>query len=341
MSLFNNKPLEVIVFGNSAVGKTSLLSSMYMDMEAKGVDRCRDLKFTTLDTDSFIQLRDKWVELRKNISDNVFTSSLVIPYDGTVEDTVKWPFAFETAKSKQQINFVDTKGSLTKDLSQTLRDRINNALLLFCVVDASILMERNDVDNEDLNCPITIKKILKDVLEDGDNKQPQSCVFILTKCEKYMHTRNGIERLAARFEKIYAPVLQYAAEQKFPLYYLPVQTMGCVEFSRIIPGSNPKKMQFKAISDKFQPVDVIFPLAFLLKELLIRLDMAQKSSWPIPGLRELLVWLLGMREDYQEYFKDLKDKLGQPMDFRGNRNGSSQHLDSIKDFWEYNQGSSK
>lgn len=321
---------EVIVFGNRAVGKTSLLSSMYMQMEAQGVTDCNGMKFSTLENGEFNILRDKWTELQNAITENEFTSSLVIPYNGTIALFTEHPFEFKTEKYQQIIKFIDTRGDATGQTDANLINRINESLLMLCVVDASILMELNEAKNEELNCPVTIKKILSDVLGDGDDKQPVSCMFILTKCEKYMHTLEERNRMAARFEKIFSPVFIYAAEKHFPLYYLPVQTMGCVEFSRIDPIT--EEMKFKTVNKAFKPVDVIFPLAYLLKTLLIHLNKRQEEApwwWKV-----MYYWLFNMKEkNFSAYYENLRKKLGNPIDFRGNRQGTSQHLDTM-DFWE-------
>ncbi len=316
MSWFN-KPLEVIVFGNIAVGKTSMLSSMYMEMEAQNVTSCNGMTFSAT-SDEFNVLRKKWLELRERITQGAFALPLDMDYQPTISKFNEHSFEFKTRGKNQRVNFVDTRGGLTDSSDSELIKRVNESFLTICVVDASILMGCNDLENEKQNSPLAIKKILWQILNDNDHKQPQSCLFVLTKCEKWMRTKEERDRMAKTFEKIFQPVLDFAVEKRFPLFYLPVQTIGCVEFSRIDPVT--KEMKFKAIGGTFQPVDVIFPLAFLLKVLL------QNRTW--------FEWILDLWfKDYEAYYQGLKEKVGVPIDFRGNKNGSGSTLESM-DFWE-------
>lgn len=322
----NVNALEVIVFGNSAVGKTSLLSSMYMQMEAQGVSSCNGMTFTPVDDEEFKILKNKWVSLRESIRSSEFTSPPPRPYQGTTQD-VEHDFVFQTRHNALPVRFVDTKGGATGNLDSKLIARINNSFLTICVVDAAILMECDDTTNDTLNCPHEIKRILQRILEDNDETAPISCMFVLTKCEKYMRTQEERKRMVARFEKIFSSALMYAADQRFPLFYLPVQTMGCVEFSMIDPIT--KELKFKTVNQNFQPKDVIFPLAHLLKVFLSYLNYRQENmSW----LEWITSWFYNVQEDYNLYYNTLIERVNRPIDFRGNLYGTSQHMEPM-DFW--------
>ena len=327
----NNKTLEIIVLGNRAVGKTSLLSSMYMQMEALGVTDCNGMKFSPVNDEEYKILENKWISLRQSIKDNEFTSAPVMPYEGTTED-VEHDFVLSTRNSKHTIRFVDTRGGDTESMSPDLISRIKNSHLMLCVVDASILMQCDQNDNDKLNCPTKIKQILSNVLDDNDSKKPFSCMFILTKCEKYMFTPEDRNRMAARFEKIFSPVLLYAAQKPFKLFYLPVQTMGCVEFSRIDPVT--KEMKFKTINKEFQPVDVVFPLAYVLRICLEKFyNSHQNMTWLGKFWQKISLLRKGLpKEDFQIYYEALQSKVGKPVDFRSNLSGSIPRLESIN-FW--------
>lgn len=352
----DNKDLafEVIVFGNRAVGKTSLLASMYMQMEDLGIASLDKTTFSPLDNEEFMILENKWNSLRETLRDNEFISAPVTPYEGT-QTFVEHDFVFRTLEEQFFVRFVDTKGADTGELNSELISRINNSFMTLCVVDAAILMERDDIDNDKLNCPKRIKRILENVLGDGDNKQPRSCMFVLTKCEKYIRTPEDRERLVKRFEHVYAPVLKYAADKRYPLFYLPVQTMGCVEFSRIDPLT--KEMKFKTVNKDFKPVDVIFPLAYLLKIFLEFLNILQqlqqqlrqqqireqqireqqKKTWlgwfkSLFTKEEKIEEVEVLQENFNHYYDTLKKMVKDPVDFRGNHNGTSERMESMN-FW--------
>ena len=332
----SNQDAEVIVIGNRAVGKTSLLASMYMYMEKNGLASIEGMTFKAEDDFEYKKLVEKWNELKTHIQENQFSSTLEIPYDGTVALFTPHWFEFRRTNkmkkiSSQKISFTDTKGGATNTLDQKLISRVNKSFVVFCVVDAAVLMECDDNENDTRNCPLEIKRILQRVLEDGDNIQPQACLFILTKCEKYMNTDNDRNELAERFNKIFKPVLAYAETMNYPLYYLPVQTMGCVEFSHIDPIKEEMIFNVLPLSKKpFAPKDVVFPLVFLMLCLLHVMEKKQERRGLIT---RILGWLLGWEEDFTSYYNELRQKLGNPTDFRSNLKGTANSM-RLCNFWK-------
>jgi len=325
------KTEEIIVIGNRAVGKTSLLSAMYMYMEQEGLASIGDMTFTAEDDSEYKVLVEKWNEMRRHIKTTQFTSTLNIPYSGTVATFNEHRFAFKTKKNSQTISFVDTKGGATSSLDANLIKRVNESFMTICVVDAAVLMECDEVENDERNCPKEIKRILQNVIEDGDNLQPKCCLFILTKCEKYMGDDRNRHVLANRFNKVFKTVLGYAKEKSFPLYYLPVQTMGCVEFSHINPIN--EEMIFRVLpleKHPFAPKDVVFPLVFIMLWLLYTMEEGQKK-WNI--LWKGMAWLFGWKEDFTAYNNQLRHRIGVPTDFRSNMEGAYDHMRECK-FWK-------
>lgn len=328
---YHENDLEVIVFGADAVGKTSLLSSMFMQMESQGVTSSNIMAFTPVDHKEFLILIDKWSSLHKKIQNDEFTSGSVIPYDGTTS-FIEHNFEFTTTGYRKVIKFIDAKSRIAENLNSNLISRIKNSFALLCVVDAAILMECDDIVNEQWNCPMTIKRILMKILDDGDKKQPISCMFILTKCEKYMRTPEDRDRLSERFEQVFGSVLNYAADKRFPLFYIPVQTMGCVEFSRIDPIT--KQMVFKTVNRELQPVDVIFPMIYALSAFM-QILIAINNKFLILSPPPTFDYYYRIREAlkiFDLYYNSLHDKVGSPTDFRGNRFGTSPSIKPM-DFW--------
>ena len=162
---------------------------------------------------------------------------------------------------------------MTGELDETLIARVNDAFGVFCVVDASVLMECPASVNDRFNCPKSVKKILKEVYSDGDDKQPRFVAFVLTKCEKYMATKKGQKELSAAFHKSYDNIVNMLNTVEVPpnVYALAIQTMTCVSFFKLndLTGFP----EFRVLPKKeFKTKDCAYPLVILLKEVINAID---------------------------------------------------------------------
>ncbi len=192
---------EIVMIGNAAVGKTSMLSALSKELDKFNLTNSLKLEPTT---EEFKILRDKWNEMLELVENQSVFSSLESAIEGTGVDFVEHKFKFTADGSpKANVVFVDTKGGLTNDLNEALRERVNKAFGVFCVIDAAVLMECSPSKRAKVNCSETVKCLLRNVYEDGDGQQPCFVSFVLTKCERYMQDAKTRKQLFNKFREEY------------------------------------------------------------------------------------------------------------------------------------------
>ena len=274
---------EVVMIGNTAVGKTSMLSVLSKELKKYNKAGRLQLKPTSSELDI---LEGKWNELLKQVENNDEFQPVTAKIDGTAEP-IEHPFEFRVeGKKKCDVVFVDTPGIFTRKRNKELIEKVNHAFGVFCVVDAAVLMECAESRNNELNCPAFVHEILEQVYSDGDKYQPTFIAFILTKCEKYMSTKSGRDRLAEKFQSSYGDVIDMLKspniEQTPKIYMLAIQTMGSVQFAELDENNEPV---FMVVEKSLTPKDCAYPLVLLLRNLITVLD--RKKGW-FTRLKELL-----------------------------------------------------
>ncbi len=288
---------EVVMIGNSAVGKTSMLSALSNELESYNLSGRVALEPTTHE---FKELQEQWKKMLRHVeSQKPFTTlSPDIGIDATLVNFVEHKFDFKVDDSVEaNVLFIDTRGGLTGELNEKLIARVNNAFGVFCVVDASVLMECRASQNEDYNCPKYVKKILKEVYCDGDDKQPYFIAFVLTKCEKYMATGKKQRELSVAFHKVYDNIVNMLKKVNKPpkVYVLAIQTMTCVSFLKLDARGWPEFQVRPA--EELKTKDCAYPLVILLKNLIEKKDKE--------------VGILGRIGQILGFITDLRDYLGE------------------------------
>lgn len=232
--------------------------------------------------------------------------------DGTL-NIVPHEFDFKVDGLKEAtVLFTDTKGGMTGELDKELIARVNGAFGVYCVVDASVLMECASFKNEKINCPKTIKRLLGEVYNDGDGKQPRFVAFVLTKCEKYMATKKGQEKLSTAFHKNYDNIVDMLnnVDAAPNIYALAIQTMTCVSFFKLNDSTG--LPEFRVLPQKeFKTKDCAYPLVILLKELIEAINQARRGGLGGVIIDELLK-LLGIRKNLKKYLDIVDEKVRVP-----------------------------
>ena len=289
---------EVVMIGNTAVGKTSMLSALSNELDAYNLSGKVALEPTTHE---FRELQKQWKQMLQRVdSQKPFTAlSPDSGIDATLVNFVEHKFDFKVDDSDEAtVLFTDTRGGLTGELNEKLIARVNNAFGVFCVVDASVLMECSASQNEDYNCPKFVKKLLKEVYCDGDDKQPRFVAFVLTKCEKYMATGKGQRELSVAFHKVYDNIMDMLKKVNMPpnVYALAIQTMTCVSFLKLDAKGWPEFQVLRA--KELKTKDCAYPLVILLKNLIETLDAKV-------GFFGRIFQALGFMTDLREYLGEV------------------------------------
>ncbi len=293
---------EIVMMGNTAVGKTSMLS--VLSRELKAFNQAGKLQFKPTSSE-FDVLDDKWNKLLKELEDSDEFLPVPPSYNGTA-DFVEHPFELKTdGKKKCDVVFVDSPGGFTRKRHAELIERVNNALGVFCVVDASVMMSCATSRNNELNRPAAIEEILNTVLTDGDEKQPRFVTFVLTKCERWMRDGKDRMRLSKKFHACFDKTIAMLKSAAKPpaVDMVAIQTMGVVEFAELNDNDDPV---FVVVDKSMAPVDCAFPLVIMLRNVL-------KELIDGAGIWKRLFVALGLTDDLREYLKGLEDKMEKPV----------------------------
>lgn len=293
---------EIVMMGNTAVGKTSMLSVLSRELKKFNKAGKLQLKPTSSEFDI---LNDKWNELLKEIEQSDEFLPMRARLDAT-GDFIEHPFEFRVeGKKKCDVVFVDSPGRYTLRRNEALVERVNNAFGVFCVVDASVMMKGSESKNNEHNRLAEIEEILNTVYTDGDDKQPRFVAFILTKCETWMSDEKSRRELKKKFLSCFEQTVSTLKDAGNPpnIYMLAIQTMGCVEFSEFDDDTD--EPVFVVTDKSLKPKDCAYPLVLLLTNLVE--TMAKKTS--IWG--KILI-LLGIRKDLRDYLGVLEEKVSVP-----------------------------
>lgn len=275
------EPLKVPMLGTTMAGKTSLLVTMhdylnqFLQDDYQGDMRIHP-RGETIGT-----LEAAFKELKKAANLPVAAPiKRLIPGTAGVETH---GFEISCAGKKVPIDFVDTPGGMLvgQNQSEEFRQVLDKATVLFNVLDAAVLMEGDDTLDDEWNCHDTVAKTLAR-LYDLDEK-PRLTIFVLAKCEKWLHERQKKE-LLKKFETKHAKALKVLAKHDHAVgVVIPVETMGCVEFSRINKNreTGDREMLFvKRPNAKFQPKYVDQPLLYSIHFALCRFYDADSPLCP-------------------------------------------------------------
>ena len=285
--------IEIVLLGNRGSGKTTLLATMAHEL-AMNSFRFKPLVLKP-QAEEFKLLNQKWSDQLKRLKTEF---SFTGDYAGT-QSIIEHPFVFTNGKETQPFCFVDTPGGQTYHSDTALRDRVEKATAVICVVDAVELMEYPLAFAQD-RCAVAG---LQSLLETATASRSVKCLFVLTKCEKYMHSHipsENVEALARKFTECFKPVLEL---EKLVSLYLPVETLGCLEFAGFEGGDDDRRSKWIRTAMEPKPVNIFVPLCFAMWELL---GLLKDQQW---WFKRLLTFLFGS-EEYEGDAAQLLELIG-------------------------------
>ena len=322
-----DNPLFTTTFiGNRGVGKTSLLSAMYMALDDANLP-C-GLSLITKTPDEFLLLKKKWQEMKHHIRKQEFGATIQRPlYQGSQGFTCHdFILTGNPSDDSTGIPFRiwDTAGGDTANANVELVNTVANSFAVMCAVDATFLMECDSDVNEEMNEVRSIKQILNRALEQ-DNRI-RTVFFLLTKCEKYVQTPAGRDDMAQKFNEGFRSILKFLHQKKVNVFYLPVQTMGCVELARMEECDDGTWSQVfqVSLSKKFDASDAVHPLSLLLQICIYILDLVQQEEWENRSIWEKIWDTITFKEAPAQLgglVAAIADHFGQPKDLRTNKGG--------------------
>jgi len=250
----------IMLMGQEAVGKTTLLALMY-----KEFTRNSYFPFVASD-DTGIDLEEAYQKLCTIIEQPNFTQPpRLLPGTASVRE---YNFNIEN----REFVVYDTAGGLlmTKESDgrandlEDFRNAISKASVIINVIDGAAMLEGNDFLADRVNSPTRVRDLLMRY-KGGDGR----CLilFVITKCEAWIKTEAGIDKLRKAFEDRHKVVLNWVGENPNRAgIFVPVKTLGCVEFSFKEGDGEQEKLVFhKKTNLKFSQENVDKPMQYAVR----------------------------------------------------------------------------
>jgi len=250
----------IMLMGQEAVGKTTLLALMY-----KEFTRNSYFPFVASD-DTGIDLEEAYQKLCTIIEQPNFTQPpRLLPGTASVRE---YNFNIEN----REFVVYDTAGGLimTKESDgrandlEDFRNAISKASVIINVIDGAAMLEGNDFLADRVNSPTRVRDLLMRY-KGGDGR----CLilFVITKCEAWIKTEAGIDKLRNAFEDRHKVVLNWVGENPNRAgIFVPVKTLGCVEFSFKEGDGEQEKLVFhKKTNLKFSQENVDKPMQYAVR----------------------------------------------------------------------------
>jgi hypothetical protein len=259
--------MDIVMLGPRAVGKTSLLASLYD-------------QFPTVVGDTSLALSAKHAQTRNVLQE--YREDLGRFAKGLTRDTGivgniglrQYLLGLGTRGRAAQmtLRFTDMPGKLlTEDDSHPDRRTLDSVLptagAIFVAVDSPALMERAGVHNEAINKPNHVLEFVRDALAGTGSRL---VVIVPLKCEKYAASLAGLRELTAAVKAQYQPMVDAVASAGTPsgVVLTTVQTVGSMHFSRFdeLPdGSAREVYRLHKLGASYAPRDIDQPLRWMLR----------------------------------------------------------------------------
>lgn len=230
------KPImKVTMMGARGVGKTSVLTSMYRNMNSAVNNTKLHISAESGTEEVLIgkvrNLKDMFLKDNK-LGDEVQSG---IAGDKTVT-TFDFDFGFNTENAEMGIEIKDFPGEYVKDEPETVKSYIDESNAIIIAIDTPHLMECDGKYNEAKNRTSAITEFFKKTLnEESDEKL---VMLVPLKCEKY-YIEGRINEVSKKVKETYIELLRFLFDKenehglkgKIACVVAPILTLGEIQFS--------------------------------------------------------------------------------------------------------------
>lgn len=288
------------MLGATGVGKTTLLSSIYEQFNKIN----QEVNFEFIPDSATEEILQKNLEELKSMGDEITAKEGARGITGT--SAVAGPdslpkFTFDLCKKNKgkkgsellQLTFRDYPGSYVLSSNPVGREYLKKLLresaAVIVSIDSPAMIEPHQPDSlnnknwnlrkdsgkwhEARNHPEEIMELFKAAYTRLD--EPKLVILAPVKCETYVQTPESALKLLGCIKDKYAPLLKFLSDpsrkDKIAVVTAPVQTVGCLYFSRFyLENFNKPRFVFRKnnSSDSYNPQDNDHLLRYLLSFLL-------------------------------------------------------------------------
>ena len=250
--------MEVCMMGPRAVGKTTILTSVFN--ETKTSIASTNLKLVDRG-DTGEQLDDRYKQLMSVFEEREDISTVGAGINATnYESKFQFSFGIVGKDPSVDLNISDFPGEYVVNNTDKVKEFIEKSTAVFIAIDTPHLMELDGKFNEIKNKVTDITKFFKETIKDIDSEK--LILLIPLKCEKYAHT-GRLEEVLEKVETTYKDLIALFKENpKICCAVTPIHTLGDVEFDKFSYDSDgkivldvdgtPKNVVYKYINDNPQ-----------------------------------------------------------------------------------------
>ncbi len=314
----NGNDITMMMLGPNGVGKTTLLATMYQEL----------LRLNERSSFTFLADNDTGIELDNafHMLSQIIRQPIHSRVEALLERTIgihkrRFEILFQGQKEFDFV-FCDHQGAfVTEGKSgeadmQEFQSILQQATVIINVIDGAAMMAGSEMFANKFNRPTRIHDLLAKALNDEQN---HLVLFVITKCEKWMRDSKGYQMLRDQFEIRHKQVLnliqQHKAQNNVVGVFMPVKTLGCVEFSHVIDYDGPNEtIEFTLKPGlSFEPMYIEQPLryalAFILSEYKKNLTIFEDVWW----------WLSGKNASFRDALGKFANGRNRIFDVYGNR----------------------
>lgn len=247
--------VDILMMGPSRVGKTSLLTSMYEQLEHQG-------SVFTLhpDTNCNNKMQQLLIAFKKIFNtDGGLTVTDIGIKGGMAKNEYKFDINYN-GKLFQQLNFIDVPGNwygpeATPIQIENVKKLVKESKIIIIAIDSPSMMEFINENNgealymEEVNTPSAISNTITKELSINDEKLIILCPV---KCETYVKdSRNEelLKRVTTAYEKLLNFCSKIEYKERICISITPIQTLGKV----ILHTAKEKKVTNKKGEIKIEP----------------------------------------------------------------------------------------
>ena len=279
-------PLDISLVAPSGFGKTSLLATLMQEAQNKFADPSKGLEVVCGSQDDEERIKQANEALNNDIlaGQAGYTKKVTPRLPGSA-DIKKFTFYLQQQVDgvtvRQPFSIMDIPGGwinpnnrISEEMKkkwEVFKEHLRASRLLFVPIDATLIMEYGTDEERGTAVKILDNSSTSDLIKEwakyrkGSDKS-SALIFVPIKCEKY---RSKAKELEERVKLFYA----YTASQVHDIcsdiqqYYIPLETLGCVEFAhgtwRTEVGKEEFQAEFRMAGDesrRIKNVDQIFSM---------------------------------------------------------------------------------
>ena len=279
-------PLDISLVAPSGFGKTSLLATLMQEAQNKFADPNKGLEVVCGSQDDEERIKQANEGLNNAIlaGQAGYTKKVTPRLPGSA-DIKKFTFYLQQQVDgvtvRQPFSIMDIPGGWInpnnrvsdemKKKWEVFKEHLRASRLLFVPIDATLIMEYGTDEERGTAVKILDNSSTSDLIKEwakyrkGSDKS-SALIFVPIKCEKY---RSKAKELEERVKRFYA----YTAREVHDIcsdiqqYYIPLETLGCVEFAHgkweTEEGKEEFQAEFRMAGDgirRIKNVDQIFSM---------------------------------------------------------------------------------